>query len=145
MRHAFIATLQSALPTLLVLVSTIDTADAQRMNRGDRAGRGNRGRGESGWKFVSNKYDANKDGSVSLSEYTRGETAFKALDANSDGILNERDWQGRSRRKPNGAAPSKGDVAPDFSLTSIKDADSKVTLSDFAGKKPVALLFGSCT
>jgi hypothetical protein len=140
MRHAFFAPLRIALPTFLVLVVTIDTAEAQRMNRGDRGGRG-----ESGWKFVANKYDANKDGSVSLTEYTRGETAFKELDANSDGVLNEEDWQGRSRRRTSGSAPRKGDAAPDFSLTKIKDADSTVTLSEFAGQKPVALLFGSCT
>jgi len=71
--------------------------------------------------------------------------AFKALDANSDGVLDERDWKGQSRRKTSGSAPHQGDVAPEFSLTEIKDAESTVTLSDFAGKKPVALLFGSCT
>ena len=139
MRNAFVTTLRIAVPTLLVLLTTIDTADAQ---RGDRGGRGRRG---NGWTFVAEKYDANKDGSVSLSEYTRGEAAFKELDANSDGVLDEGDWQGRSHRKPAGDAPSKGDVAPDFSLTSIRDSSATTTLSDFAGKKPVALLFGSCT
>jgi peroxiredoxin len=41
-------------------------------------------------------------------------------------------------------APKAGDLAPDFTLydTSGKEA---VTLSDFHGKKPVALVFGSYT
>ena len=108
-----------------------------------------RGRGRSngdGWKFVAKKYDANGDDAVSLEEYTRGETAFKALDTNSDGVVNEDDWKGRSRKRHgDDDAPSAGDAAPDFSLTEIKDPETTVTLSDFAGQKPVALLFGSCT
>ena len=41
-------------------------------------------------------------------------------------------------------APKSGDLAPDFTL---KDASGtrSVTLSDFRGKKPVALVFGSFT
>lgn len=41
-------------------------------------------------------------------------------------------------------APKKGDVAPDFTLSDITGTES-VTLSDFRGKKPVALIFGSYT
>ena len=41
-------------------------------------------------------------------------------------------------------APKAGDLAPDFSLEDIDGKDS-VTLSDFQGKKPVALVFGSFT
>jgi len=41
-------------------------------------------------------------------------------------------------------APKKGDMAPDFTLFDITGAKS-VTLSDFRGKKPVALIFGSYT
>jgi len=37
-----------------------------------------------------------------------------------------------------------GAPAPDFSLLS-KDGVSRISLSDFTGKKPVVLLFGSCT
>ncbi len=37
-----------------------------------------------------------------------------------------------------------GDVAPDFTLASL-DSKQKVTLSDFRGKRPVALVFGSYT
>lgn len=115
-----------------------DIADAQR-------GRGQRG-GDGGWKFVSEKYDANKDGKVSSEEYTRGKDAFAALDKNADGVIDAEDWKVRGNRgRGNSAAPSVGSTAPDFTLTEISDANTKVTLSTFAGNKPVALLFGSCT
>lgn len=121
---------------MLTMLSGVDNAQAQRGGRG----------GSSGWNFVAGKYDADKDGEVTLKEYTRGETAFKALDTNADGVINATDWQSRSRRGGgSGQAPIQGDVAPDFSLTEIRDADSTVTLSEFAGKKSVALIFGSCT
>ena len=54
-------------------------------------------------------------------------------------------------RRPEGRRPPRqadrlqeGDLAPDFTLKS-PDGKQKVTLSDFRGKKPVALVFGSYT
>ena len=44
----------------------------------------------------------------------------------------------------NAQAPKAGDIAPDFTLSNISGTES-VTLSDFRGKKPVALIFGSYT
>ena len=41
-------------------------------------------------------------------------------------------------------APRAGDLAPDFTLSDISGTRS-VTLSDFRGKMPVALVFGSFT
>jgi peroxiredoxin len=41
-------------------------------------------------------------------------------------------------------APKVGDLAPDFTLTDASGTQT-VTLSDFRGKKPVALVFGSFT
>ena len=41
-------------------------------------------------------------------------------------------------------APKSGDLAPDFTLSDVTGTES-VTLSDFRGKKPVALVFGSYT
>ena len=41
-------------------------------------------------------------------------------------------------------APKTGDMAPDFTLFDISGENS-VTLSEFRGKKPVALVFGSFT
>ena len=44
----------------------------------------------------------------------------------------------------NKLAPKAGDIAPDFTLFDISGTES-VTLSDFRGVKPVALVFGSYT
>ena len=44
----------------------------------------------------------------------------------------------------NQLAPKAGDMAPDFTLKDISGTGA-VTLSDFRGKKPVALVFGSFT
>lgn len=44
----------------------------------------------------------------------------------------------------NSKAPKAGDLAPDFTLFDISGTKS-VTLSDFRGMKPVALVFGSYT
>jgi peroxiredoxin len=44
----------------------------------------------------------------------------------------------------NKRAPKAGDTAPDFTLSDISGKES-VTLSQFRGKKPVALVFGSFT
>jgi len=44
----------------------------------------------------------------------------------------------------NGTALIKGEVAPDFVLKSL-DGESETKLSDFRGKKPVVLFFGSYT
>jgi len=41
-------------------------------------------------------------------------------------------------------APKKGDAAPDFDLIDA-EGQGRVGLSDFQGKKPVALVFGSFT
>ncbi len=45
-------------------------------------------------------------------------------------------------------APKVGEVAPDFELARLEDGaptEELVELSSFKGKKPVVLLFGSCT
>jgi len=49
-----------------------------------------------------------------------------------------------AQKKVNANAPKAGDLAPDFTLYDI-DGKNSVTLSDFRGKKPVALVFGSFT
>ena len=50
--------------------------------------------------------------------------------------------KGRSQRPPDKLKV--GDVAPDFTLKSL-DGPEQVTLSDFRGKRPVVLIFGSYT
>lgn len=49
-------------------------------------------------------------------------------------------WQ----KKYDARSPKVGDVAPDFELRDAK-GESPVRLSDFRGRKPVALCFGSYT
>lgn len=41
-------------------------------------------------------------------------------------------------------APKMGDIAPDFELRDV-DGENSVRLSEFRGRKPVALIFGSYT
>jgi len=48
------------------------------------------------------------------------------------------------QKKVDSHAPKIGDLAPDFTLTDSSGTET-VTLSDFRGKKPVALVFGSFT
>ena len=50
----------------------------------------------------------------------------------------------RGKRGDDGTALVKGEVAPDFALKSL-DGESETKLSDFRGKKPVVLFFGSYT
>lgn len=52
----------------------------------------------------------------------------------------ERAWQ----RKWDALAPKQGEPAPDFELWDVEGKVS-VRLSNFQGKKPVALIFGSFT
>ncbi len=42
-------------------------------------------------------------------------------------------------------APVVGDAAPDFELPYLGETEKKVRLSEFRGKRPVALVFGSYT
>ncbi len=51
-----------------------------------------------------------------------------------------RAWQERH----DAHAPKPGDVAPDFELCDV-NGENPVRLSDFQGRKPVALIFGSFT
>jgi peroxiredoxin len=49
-------------------------------------------------------------------------------------------WQ----KRHNALAPKVGDPSPDFTLSDIR-GENIIRLSDFQGKKPVALIFGSFT
>ena len=118
-------------------------------------GRGRAGSSDAAWKFLAEKYDANKDGKIEAAEYTRDEATFARLDTNRDGVLTSADWKAgdereRGRGKGAGraarpAAPKAGQPAPDFELTFVDDEEAKVKLSSFTGERPVALIFGSCT
>jgi len=51
-----------------------------------------------------------------------------------------RNWH----KKYDALAPKVGDLAPDFELCDV-NGENPVRLSNFLGKKPVALIFGSFT
>ena len=55
-------------------------------------------------------------------------------------IKKEKAWQ----KKHDANAPKVGDQAPDFELADTSGGN-RVRLSDFEGRKPVALVFGSFT
>jgi len=55
-------------------------------------------------------------------------------------IKKEKYWQ----KKYDANAPKVGDQAPDFELADTS-GENRVRLSDFKGRKPVALVFGSFT
>jgi len=59
-------------------------------------------------------------------------------------IIRERNQQRAWQKQYDSHAPKEGDVASDFELYDT-DGKNAVRLSDFEGKKPVALIFGSYT
>ena len=96
------------------------------------------------------KLDKNKDGKITKAEAT-GPFArmFSRVDANSDGVIDEAELKRMSSRFGGCRSASSGGVdegkpAPDFQLKTV-DGKKEVKLSSFAGKKPVALIFGSYT
>ena len=120
------------------------------------AQRGRGGRSVDVFKFLAEKYDKDKDGKLTSKEYDRSEENFKKFDTNKDGVLTAEDWagggggrargqRGRGSSEGRGTAPVEGAKAPDFTLTHILDAKKTEKLSSYAGSKPVALIFGSCT
>ncbi len=127
------------------------------------------------WELLKDKHDKNQDGKITPDEYKRGEEKFKIHDKNKDGVISALDYpadgsknrdrstrrgRGRDRRgrgdgnredrdrpgrKSNSSLPQPGDIAPDFRLPYSHDSKVTVKLSSFAGKRPVALIFGSYT
>jgi hypothetical protein len=180
-----------------------------------------------GWKWLADRYDADRDGAVTRKEFRGPAESFERLDRNHDGRLTPEDfdWSPKSplakeeqlaerlfrrgdadtngrvsaaewqalfkqaaggkdhltaedlrallfpppppgdRRGPPpgmpsrftlllgllngeigspGEGPTLGAMAPDFRLK-LHDSDKEVSLSDYRGKKPVVLVFGSFT
>lgn len=111
-------------------------------------------------RFMGRMLDGNSDGDITRAELAK---AFAMVDANKDGQISgeelgagERGGQrrggregqgrgGRARGGRRGELPQVGNKAPDFTLPSTDDPKKLVTLSDFAGDRPVALIFGSYT
>ena len=60
------------------------------------------------------------------------------------GALKARNESKKWQDKYDALAPKAGDMAPDFELYDTR-GEKTIRLSDYKGKKPVALLFGSYT
>ena len=68
---------------------------------GQQKGQQNRNSGSvEVWDYLQDKYDANGDGQLTESEYSRGAEKFQRLDVNRDGVISAKDWGGGISRKP---------------------------------------------
>jgi hypothetical protein len=93
--------------------------------------------------------DLDNDGKLSGGEYMK---FFVDADQDKDGSITQKEMMElmskirRETREQNQetGGPSVGQMAPDFTLRTL-DGDRTVKLSDFRGKKPVVLVFGSYT
>ena len=87
--------------------------------------------------------DLNKDGSISLEEHSR---FFLDVDKDKNGYLSQKEIMEfmQNRRQQESGGPDVGQEAPDFALRTL-EGDREIKLSDFRGKKPVVLVFGSYT
>ncbi|MBD3183468.1 redoxin domain-containing protein [Candidatus Poribacteria bacterium] len=86
--------------------------------------------------------DLNKDGQISLEE---NQKFFAEADLDRNGMVDKTEinkFIANRRRKEEG--PGIGQEAPDFTLKTL-DGEKTVTLSQYKGKKPVVLVFGSYT
>ncbi|MBI5850263.1 MAG: hypothetical protein HZB39_04380 [Planctomycetes bacterium] len=111
------------------------------------------------WRFIAEQHDQDRDGVVTAAEYGRGAEAFARLDRDGDGRITAQDFALPMRRaaagRARGVGTRVGDPAPDFDLPRLArqqsagsepaTSDATLRLSSFAGKRPVALIFGSWT
>ena len=134
----------------------VDTRKLGDLLPGRRPGGGG-GRGDFGERMLG-MLDRDGDERVELADL---EPLFAEADRDESGTLEvgelqdlgrgggERGRGGRGERgrgeRGGGAAPQVGDPAPDFELPFAKNEDKSARLSSFAGKRPVALVFGSYT
>ena len=105
------------------------------------------------FRMVKRAVDANRDGDVQVQEVA---AIFSRLDRDKNKELSPQEMRAGGNRPGGGMrgneanVPQPGQIAPDFELPLAeqpKGAKQAVTikLSSFAGKKPVALIFGSYT
>ncbi|MHC5009476.1 MAG: EF-hand domain-containing protein [Planctomycetota bacterium] len=115
------------------------------MQRGNEAGGGGNPDlppGMEPYETLLELADEDDDGTIGLADL---EAFFRSQDSNDDGV-----WQRRPpRRRPGAGAQEmsgvpEGEPAPDFTLEPPEGGE-RVTLSSFAGVRPVALVFGSYT
>lgn len=72
------------------------------------------------WKLLAERYDADRDGTITAKEYPRGDRAFLNLDRNGDGMISEVDFR-RPPRRP--GATRRGAGAPSAEVLSRRLAD----------------------
>ncbi|MDO8349175.1 MAG: hypothetical protein Q7T30_02990 [Planctomycetota bacterium] len=112
--------------------------------------------GAEAFQKLLQQYDKNGDKKIARTEYLRTDAAWANLDRDGNGVLEAPDFEApgskprpndviRERNGPAEKLPKVGDKAPDFELPMLGMKDKKVKLSSFAGKQPVALIFGSWT
>ena len=93
-------------------------------------------------RLIMRLIDLNEDKWISIEEYNK---FFANLDQNKDGFVNEKEITDFMKKKQEDeSGPTVGEEAPDFELRTL-EGDRVVKLSDFRGKKPVVLIFGSYT
>ncbi len=94
--------------------------------------------------------DLNNDGKISGGEFMK---FFTDADQDKNGSIEQKEVTDLvSKRRQGGTRPDRQEAggpdleqkAPDFTLRRL-DGDGTVKLSDFIGKKPVVLVFGSYT
>jgi len=93
--------------------------------------------------------DLDNDGKLSGGEYMN---FFVDADQDKDGSITQEEMMGLMskrrqemlRQSQETGGPNLGQEAPDFTLRTL-DGEGTVKLSDFRGKKPVVLVFGSYT
>ena len=71
---------------------------------------------------------------------TESEQGLRSLGAVFKYRMEHRTWQ----QERDAEAPKEGDLAPDFTLRDSTGSQA-VTLSEFRGRRPVVLVFGSFT
>ncbi|MAE77919.1 MAG: hypothetical protein CMJ85_13740 [Planctomycetes bacterium] len=94
-------------------------------------------------RMLGSLVDTSDDGEVQKDELA---ALFAKLDKNKDGSLG-RNEMGRNQRggQQTQRVPQRGEVAPDFDLPLVESVKQTLRLSNFRGKRPVALIFGSYT
>jgi len=152
--ESFVAGLDADEKGIISADKLVELMPARRGRRGGggRAGRGGRRPGNMA-EMIVRMLDRNDNDQL---EATDLQEVFLELDADQDKQLGGdelgRGQRGRGNRRGGRGdrpqAPEIGDPAPDFDLPfarSPEDLENTVRLSSYAGKKPVALIFGSYT
>jgi hypothetical protein len=141
-------TAESAGRGLAALVRTESVEMAWAIATGSQIGPGSAwfhpAQGRYGWKWLANRYDANKDGKIDPREFPGPAELFVRLDRNHDGVLTaaDFDWTWRPPPRPK-APPPAVTLRRLFSLLD-DDEDGEITREEWdeffaraAGKKGV--------